>query len=208
MLASDRFLFSSRTTTGPHPDDEQYEQGISLSPMILQELSALTVSQTSVSNANAMKTEEVSKLTSTSKLVLLNPDETENLRFPPDTVVWWNASKKEHTYREGTVGAVFFDCTSQELLYGVKCKGEVIFSVENDLGFAPPCPIFLTPVFGTKFQFGCNEIDQGPDLLLIGNALLCKRVGGDWVYTVSVEDQGSIKLLENVPSCYVSYRKI
>jgi hypothetical protein len=194
--------------TGPHPDDEQYEQSISLSPMILQELSALTVSQTSVSNANAMKTEEVSKLTSTSKLVLLNPDETENLRFPPDTVVWWNASKKEHTYREGTVGAVFFDYTSQELLYGVKCKEEVIFSEENDLGFAPPCPISLTPVFGTEFQFDCNEFDQGRDLSLIGNALLCKRVGGDWVYTVSVEDQGSIKLLENVPSCYVSYRKI
>jgi hypothetical protein len=42
-----------------------------------------------------------------------------------------------------------------------------------------------------------------------GNALLCKRVDGDWVYTVSVEDQdGSIKLLENIPSNYVSLRKI
>jgi hypothetical protein len=182
-------------------ENEHNGHGISSPAMIFQELSSLTSPQSVASGT--VKTEEISNpiiSPNRSKLILLNSDQTGNLRFPSGTAVWWNEGNISGTesYRKGTVGGVFFDCTSRDLLYEVKHKGEPIFFLENDLGFAPPCPLFISSGIG----------GSGGDMLN-GNALLCKRVGGDWVYTVSVEDQdGSIKLLENIPSNYVSLRKI
>jgi hypothetical protein len=182
-------------------DDDHYGQGISSPAMILQELSSLTAPQPVASGA--VKTEDISNpiiSPNRSKLILLNPEQTGNLRFPSGTAVWWsdanNAGRK--SYRKGSVGDVFFDCTSRDLFYEVKHKGEPIFFLENDLGFAPPCPLFISP-----------DIGGSGENMFKGNALFCKRVGDDWFYTVSVEDQdGSMKLLENIPSSYVSLRKI
>jgi hypothetical protein len=142
-----------------------------------------------------------------SKLILFDSEKTVNLRFPSGTAVWWNekSNDDEATYKEGTIGEVFFDCTSRDLLYKVIFKqreGEHIFLVENDLGYAPLCSVFVSPDFAESGVESARDVlDRGGDLL-VGTVLCCERVGGDWLYTVSIGDNAGLgfKLMKNIRS--------
>ena len=137
------------------------------------------------------------------KLIKLNPDQISNLRFPSGMSVRWDVMVNNNCgTKEGTVNTVYFDIDSSNLLYEVfsKHKGEPFFFSESDLGYAPPCSIFVCPD---------NAMDQTARDLLYkredlqqGSLLSCSRRGGEWLYTVEITDDetGIIKRLENVPS--------
>jgi hypothetical protein len=162
--------------------------------------------------SNAIKTEQHPSNPITpvrSKLVMLNSEQTQNLRFPSGTPVWWFVGTDGDgigMYSDGTVGSVYFEVTSRDLLYEVYCGNEPIFFAETDLGYAPHCPIVISRCFINDGS-ARDLLDQGGDLLQ-GSVLLCKRVGETWVYSASVRDEaGNMKLLEDIESNNVVYRK-
>lgn len=81
-----------------------------------------------------------------------------------------------------------------------------MFFSESDLGYAPPCSLFVCPE-NTEQRTARYLLDQREDLLR-GSLLFCDRVGKEWVYTVKIiEETGTIKLLQNVPSNNVIYQR-
>ena len=145
------------------------------------------------------------------KLITLNSTQTENLRYPSGISVRWNVmdGNNGNIYKEGTVNSVHLDMNSRELLYEVcsKHQGELNFFSENDLGYAPPCSLFVCPE--TKEHQTARDLIEKGENLLHGSLLFCHKVDRDWVYTVEIIDNetGIIKLLENVPSENVMYRR-
>jgi hypothetical protein len=147
-----------------------------------------------------------------SNLITLNPEQTQNLRFPSGTPVWWFVGTDDDEvgmYNDGTVGSVYFEVTSRDLLYEVHSRNQrskPIFLSEMDLGYAPHCPIFISRCNKNELGSARDLLDRDGDLLQ-GIVLLCKRVGETWVFTASVRDEaGNTKLLEDIPSNNVLYR--
>lgn len=162
--------------------------------------------------SNTIKTEQLASnpvTLNTSKLIKLTAEQADNLRFPLRTPVWWFVGNDgdNATYNEGAVRSVYFEVTSRDLLYEVlQQHGEHAYFLEKDLGYAPPCHVFISPCSGGLLS-ARELLDQGGDLQN-GTALLCKREGEAWVYTASVTDKaGNMKLLENIPSDNVLYCK-
>ena len=137
------------------------------------------------------------------KLIRLTPDQISNLRFPSGISVRWNVMVNNNCgTKEGTVHSVWHDFVSGNWLYEVfsKHKGEPFFFPESDLGYAPPCSLFVCPD-NAMDQTARDLLYKGEELQQ-GSLLSCSRTGGEWLYTVEItyDETGIIKRLENVPS--------
>lgn len=169
-----------------------------------QKLGASTATKMEQSASNPMTPDK-------SKIIRMTSEQSENLRFPSGTPVWWfvRTDGSSGTYKHGVVCSVSYDITSRDLLYEVTPNGqgaESMFFSEMDLGYAPSCHVLISPC--SDDHLSARELfDQGGDLLE-GNVLLSKREMDSWVYTASVQDEaGNVKLLENIPSLSVFYRR-
>lgn len=113
---------------------------------------------------------------------------------------------------EGKVNAIYFDATSRNVLYDVASQfhaGPILMSA-NDLAYAPLCPVFVSSSLNKP------ESESAHDVLskgIKGTVLLSQKVHsklstGDnkWMYTVTIEDAHCMKIVQNIPSCNVTYR--
>jgi DNA polymerase III psi subunit len=143
-----------------------------------------------------------------SKLIQLTPDQCKNLRFPMGCPVWWSWDTKTDAGRsimnEGKVNAIYFDAFSRDLLYEIapKQQSATVITAESELAFAPTCPISVSP------YPNLNKSEQDGTSRFNGTVLLSKKLDldKDWIYTVTIENELGIQVVDSVPSSNVTYR--
>lgn len=136
-------------------------------------------------------------------MIMLTSDQTESLRFPTGCSVWLSNGNHSGTYNEGKVTSVHLDLASRDLLYEVAPKQQAtpILVQENNLAFAPQCPVFIS-----EDSYDNTSSDES-NRLLTGRVLLCKRVDVTWIYTVAIQNEAGLEMRENILSSQVTYWK-
>lgn len=146
-------------------------------------------------------------------LISLNTDQCKNLPFPISTLVWWESA--ENGLNEGKVNAVYFDTKSRGLLYDVASRhhSEPVLLSSEVLSYAPSSSVFISPNLHKRGNESAHDLLTKGAILLKGNVLLAKKLDNGhsnghkvWVYTVSIEYGDGIQMVENIPSCNITFR--
>ena len=117
---------------------------------------------------------------------------------------------------EGKVNSIYFDPTSRNILYDVtsQCHSRPILMPAKELAYAPSCPVFVSSALSESGSESAHEMLSKGGNLIKGTVLLSKKrhsennfIGDNtWMYMVTIEHANVMRIVQNIPSCNVTYR--